>query len=105
MAMYQNELMHIYASRHFTYALNAKALHHFLFPLEQTDEHFADWITDRIRHYGFEWQLDFVPLEAKGIELEDDATNDCLQFEQDLSISLNMAKELAITTHYSESKE
>ncbi|TBR41212.1 hypothetical protein CBF23_010355 [Marinomonas agarivorans] len=96
MAKYQNGPMHIYASRHFTYALNAKALHHFLFPLEQTDEHFAEWITQRIRHYGFEWNLDFVALELElELELEKDAVTEEPQFEQDLSISLSMAKELA----------
>ncbi|TBR43812.1 hypothetical protein CBF23_003540 [Marinomonas agarivorans] len=95
MATYQNELMHVYASKHFTYAVNAKELHDFLFPLEQNDTHFQDWLTDRIRHYGFEWNLDFVLLAAEGIEQEQEAELDSTQLAQDVSLSLNMAKELA----------
>ncbi|TBR44295.1 hypothetical protein CBF23_002950 [Marinomonas agarivorans] len=95
MATYQNELMHIYASRHFTYAINAKELHDFLFPLEQNETHFQDWLTDRIRHYGFEWNLDFVLLAAENAEQEEALAFDSTQLAQDVSLSLNMAKELA----------
>ncbi|TBR44929.1 hypothetical protein CBF23_000020 [Marinomonas agarivorans] len=76
-------LPRIYASDHFTYAINALELHRFLFPLNHDDDQFRHWIDNRIHHYGFEQGYDFVSIE--------DGSSTPL----DLSISLDMAKELA----------
>lgn len=85
----------IYASDQFSYAINAKELHQFLFPLEHTHKTFSKWIISHIAHYGFEEGYDFLPDY-------DQSENQGLQ---DVCLSLDMAKELARNTRTEQGRE
>ena len=88
MAVIQHGYLRIQHSNHFdSYQTSAKSLHHFLYPLHQNQSAFQRWINNRIEFYGFEAGYDFVPSD----KTNDKANNE----DDDLVISLNMAKELA----------
>jgi len=88
MATYQNGHLRIDSSINFFYATSAKALHNYLFPTEHTHQTFRKWIISTIAHYGFEEDFDFVPEHFPPKSKERGEL-------KDISLSLNMAKELA----------
>ena len=91
----QITLPRIYASNHFGYAVSAKELYRALFPLPQSEQlkhgqiPFSQWLDHRVRFYGFEAGYDYALLEEASIH------NQTENGSPDLSLSLNMAKELA----------
>lgn len=112
MAFLQNGYLRASASEHFNfYQTSARELHHFLYPLHRTQQHFWQWIHRSFEFYGFEEGYDFViPNQTVGSYCNESENKSEDESEEgkgdgDILLSLDTAKELARITRTERGRE